>query len=458
MDQIANIFQKQLNSFSEGHFRSYEARKEALLKLKSLIIENEQKIVQALYEDLGKGEFEAIVSETLFVINEIDYTLKNLKGWMKKKRVSSPFLQFPSRSYIVQMPIGPVLVISPWNYPFQLLLSPAVGAIAAGNPVVLKPSEITPNTSALIAKLINTNFNQDFLHVVEGAIPETQALLERPFAHIFYTGNAQVGRIVMEKAAKSLTPVTLELGGKSPCFIYGDCDLDIAAKRVTWTKFLNAGQTCVAPDYVLLPKDKKKKFILSMKKYIEEFYKNDFENHSDFGRIVNEKHYDRLVSYIKPSEVILGGRGERDKLFIEPTVLEANQDSPCMQDEIFGPLLPIIEIDDIDTAINFVNRGESPLAAYVFSSESKIIDKVVNNILCGGMTINDCVMHLTSHNLPFGGVGNSGIGSYHGKKSFDIFSHQKSVLHRGMWPDLPLRYPPYKGKLKLLRWLMSWIS
>jgi len=455
---IKQVFESQQESFSRGIYRGFEARKTALLRLRSLILENEKKLSEALYKDLGKGEFEASISETLFVVKEIDYLIKNLKKWMKKKRVGTPFLQFPARSYTLACPIGPVLVISPWNYPFQLLLSPAVGAIAAGNNVILKPSEVAPNVSKVIEELINTNFDACFLHVIEGEIPETQTLLSLPFAHIFYTGNGQVGKIVMEKASANLTPVTLELGGKSPCLIYGAVDLEIAAKRITWTKFFNAGQTCVAPDYILISPSKKKEFIGHVRKALIEFFPDEHRSNRDFGRIVNEKHFDRLMSYIKKDEVVIGGLGDRDRLFLEPTVLEATEDSPCMVEEIFGPILPIIEAETLDDAITFVGKRPHPLAAYIYSSESKITDRFVDEVLAGGMTVNDCVVHLTSHNLPFGGVGGSGMGNYHGKHSFDTFSHEKSVLHRGLWLDLSLRYPPYEGKLKLLKFLIRWLS
>ena len=458
MEEIDQIFSSQQDSFSKGFFRPYEARKAALLKLRRVILKNEQKIVEALYKDLGKGEFESIISETLFVIQEIDYTLRKLKKWMRRRRVSTSLLQFPARSYILPMPIGPVLVISPWNYPFQLLLSPAVGAIAAGNNVVMKPSEITPTVSHVIAKLINDNFAPDFLHVVEGEIPETQALLEKPFAHIFYTGNSQVGKIVMRKAAENLTPVTLELGGKSPCLIYGSVNIETVARRIAWTKFFNAGQTCVAPDYVLLPKDKKQEFVESITKSLKNFFGEDYGAHTDYGRIVNSRHLERLLSYIEKDKVAIGGDFNKDDLFLAPTVLEATAESPSMKEEIFGPILPIIEIDSLDDAISFVKQRDHPLAAYVYSNDSSVTGKVVDEVLAGGMTVNDCVVHLTSHNLPFGGVGNSGIGSYHGAQSFELFSHKKSVLHRGLWLDLPLRYPPYKGKLELLKKLVSWFS
>jgi acyl-CoA reductase-like NAD-dependent aldehyde dehydrogenase len=375
---------------------------------------------------------------------------------MKKKRVKSPFLQFPARSYIVPEPLGVVLVISPWNYPFQLLISPVVGALAAGNTAILKPSEAAQSTSKVIAELVPKYFDKSVVSVVEGAVAETQALLDLPFHHIFYTGNSHVGRIVMEKAAKHLCPVTLELGGKSPCFIDKDNDIDLVGKRLAWGKFFNTGQTCVAPDYVLVEGSVKDKLVNSIKKALLEFFPEGAKNSPDYGRIINERHFDRLLGYMDQSEVISGGNTERESLFIEPTLLNSSASSPSMKDEIFGPILPIIEVADYKEAKNFIRSRPHPLAAYAFSKNNELLEDFTSSVTAGGMCLNDSLVHLTSEHLPFGGVGESGMGSYHGKRSFDIFSHHKSVMKRGWFPDLSVRYPPYKGKLGLVRKLLSW--
>jgi aldehyde dehydrogenase (NAD+) len=349
-----------------------------------------------------------------------------------------------------------VLVISPWNYPFQLLISPLVGALAAGNTAILKPSEVAQRTSNVIAELVPKYFKEDVVSVVEGAVDETQALLDLPFHHIFYTGNSHVGRIVMEKAAKHLCPVTLELGGKSPCFIDKNNDLDLVGKRLAWGKFFNTGQTCVAPDYVLVEAGVKDRLVTSINKALAEFFPNGAKNSEDYGKIINERHFDRLISYIDETEVLSGGKSDRDNLFIEPTILSSKATSPSMKDEIFGPILPIIEVASYKEAKDFIRSRPHPLAAYAFSKDSHLLEDFSNSITSGGMCLNDSLVHLTSENLPFGGVGESGMGSYHGKRSFDIFSHHKSVMKRGWFPDLPVRYPPYKGKLGFVRKLLSW--
>lgn len=455
MQEITEKHHALVQGFQDRINQSYEARKENLLKLRKLIIENEEAILDALNKDLGKSHFEGVISETLFLIKEIDLTLKKLKKWMKKKRVSSPLLQFPAKSYIIPEPLGVVLIISPWNYPFQLLISPLVGALAAGNTALLKPSEVAPEVSKLVGDLVPRYFKSDVIAVVEGGIPETQAILDLPFQHIFYTGNGFVGRIVMEKAAKFLCPVTLELGGKSPCYVDEDNDLDVVARRIVWGKFFNAGQTCVAPDYILSTEKVRDQLIQKMKSSINEFFPQGPKESPDYGKVVNERHFKRLEGYLIDTEIAYGGDRDIEKLYFGPTLLKASNDSPSMKEEIFGPVLPMIAVSSYKDALEFIKSRPHPLAAYAFSKNDQVLDSYESQITSGGMCLNDSLVHLSSETLPFGGVGESGMGSYHGKRSFEIFSHYKSVMRRGFL-DLPVRYPPYAGKLSLIRRLLSW--
>ncbi|MCR9203042.1 MAG: aldehyde dehydrogenase family protein [Halobacteriovoraceae bacterium] len=457
-DQIRSLFEAQKQAFIDQKNLTYEQRRNHLLGLRNLILENEREIIEALEEDLGKSELESTIGETLFTVKEIDHTLKKLKKWMKKKRVGSPLLQFPVRSFIQPHPKGVVLIISPWNYPFQLLMSPLIGALAAGNTAILKPSEIAPATSKIISKLVPKYFSSEVVAVVEGAVSETTALLELPFNHIFYTGNGFVGRIVMEKAAKHLTPVTLELGGKSPCFVWGENDFPLVARRLAWGKFFNTGQTCVAPDYVLISEGDKPALIKCIKETLKEFYPEGSENSPDYGKIISDKHFDRILSYIPKGEVEIGGDHNKEKRYIAPTVLSSDPSSPAMKEEIFGPVLPILTVKSFDEGIKFINSQPSPLASYIFSKDKEVLERFNQSIVSGGMAVNDCLVHLTNTNLPFGGVGESGMGSYHGKMSFDTFTHFKSVMKRGLFLDLPLRYPPYLGKVGLLRRLLDWLG
>lgn len=458
MQHISEKHQVLTQGFNNQVNNSYEARRKNLLALRSLILENENQILDALKKDLGKSHFEGVISETLFVIKEIDHTLKKLKKWMKKKRVSSPWLQFPARSYIVPEPLGTVLIISPWNYPFQLLVSPLVGALAAGNTALLKPSEIAPNVSNAVSELIPRYFDQAVVSVVEGGIEETQAVLDLPFQHIFYTGNGFVGRIVMEKASKYLCPVTLELGGKSPCYVDENNDLELVAKRIVWGKFFNAGQTCVAPDYILSTERVRDLLIKGMQKALKEFFPQGPKESPDYGRIINERHFKRLESYLADSgdEIVIGGERVLEERYFAPTVLKSSPVSKVMEGEIFGPILPMISVSSLDSAISFIKERPHPLAAYAFSKDGKVLANFEERVTSGGMCLNDSLVHLASETLPFGGVGESGMGSYHGKRSFEIFSHFKSVMKRGFL-DLPVRYPPYEGKLGLIRRLLSWL-
>ncbi|MCF8058250.1 MAG: aldehyde dehydrogenase family protein [Bacteriovoracaceae bacterium] len=454
--------QQKYHELTQGHLdkknHSYESRVDHLIALRKLILENENMILEALNKDLGKSRFEGVISETLFLVKEIDHTLKKLKKWMKKKRVSTPFLQFPARSYIIPEPIGVVLIISPWNYPFQLLISPLIGALAAGNMAILKPSEVAPNVSSVVARLIPKYLSKSIVSVVEGAVAETQALLDLPFNHIFYTGNSHVGRIVMEKAAKHLCPVTLELGGKSPCFVDKNNDLDLVAKRLLWGKFFNTGQTCVAPDYVLVEEEVRSPLIEAMKAVLKDFYPMGAKESPDYGKVINKRHFLRLESYLSEDEIVIGGERDIESLYFSPTILEASEDSLSMKEEIFGPILPILAVKNFDDALTFINQRAHPLAAYAFSKDNELLNRFREEVTAGGMCLNDSLVHLTNEGLPFGGVGESGMGSYHGKKSFDIFTHYKSVMKRGLLIDLPVRYPPYAAKESLIRRLLNWLG
>lgn len=455
---IRDIILKQRDFFSFGKTMDYGHRRYLLKKLKRLILEYEQEIGLALKKDLNKCEFESYVAEVAFVIGEIDLALKRLKKWMRPTRVASPKLQFPARSFISSIPFGTVLIIGPWNYPFHLILAPLVGAIAAGNNVVLKPSELASATSSVVARLINENFDTAEICVVEGGVKETTELLEQKFDYIFYTGSKEIGKIIMKKAAEHLTPVTLELGGKSPCIVMPDIDLKITAKRIVWGKFINAGQTCLTPDYLLVEKSIKKQLIAEIKLVIKEFFGSNSKQSPDYGRIINERHFNRLNKLIDQNQIIEGGDQDVDTLFISPTLLESSLDSKVMEEEIFGPLLPIIEVSGISEALDIIQRKERPLAIYLFSKNKRIQDLVIQETSSGGLLINDTIVHITNPLLPFGGIGPSGIGAYHGKFSFDTFSHKKSVMKRFFWLDIPLRYPPYLGKLKFVRWILNWIG
>ncbi len=426
-------------------------RKERILKLKKSIQEKELLINQALREDLGKSTFETYATEIGFILDEIGHTLKNIDDWSKPKKVKTPLTLFPGKSTVYPDAYGVVLIISPWNYPFQLCLSPLIGAVAAGNRVVIKPSEFAPKTSSVIQLILEDVFKKDEVILVEGGVEETQILLKQKFDYIFFTGSTMVGKIIMKAASEYLTPVTLELGGKSPCLIEESANLDIAAKRCAWGKFLNAGQTCVAPDYVLVPRHLQEEFISKLKNHLQSFYGN-VKSSKDYPRIINEKHFDRLMSLVIPEKLAIGGESIREEKYISPTVMkDVSWNDKVMEDEIFGPLLPIIPYDSLQEAIEHIVSRPKPLAFYVFSENESKRQEIITKVPFGGGCINDTVIHLANPNLPFGGVGTSGIGSYHGKKSFDTFTHYKSVFEQGSLVDIPLRYPPYEGKLSWLK-------
>ncbi|OUR93115.1 aldehyde dehydrogenase family protein [Halobacteriovorax marinus] len=458
LQKIDEIVQNQRHLNKSQAFPSMDTRLKLLNKLEIALAKFEKKILQALYDDLGKNQFEAQISEFLFVQNELISSKKNLKKWLRDTKVKTPLVHYPAKSFIRSEPYGSVLIISPWNYPFQLLFSPLIGAICAGNRVVLKPSEISKNTSRVVYELINETFDESEISCIEGGIEETTRLLDNHFDYIFYTGNGTVGRIVMNKASKNLTPVTLELGGKSPCFVFGDQKLDLTAKRIVSGKFFNAGQTCIAPDYILVQEDKYEELVNNLKKYVTAFYGKDPKKSPDYGRIINERHFDRLKKLVCENNVILGGESSREEKYFAPTIVLSNESDEIMKDEIFGPILPIIKMSNLKEAIDFVQERSKPLACYIFSLENKIQNSILNRVSCGGVTINDTLMHITNEHLPFGGVGESGMGGYHGKFSFDLFSHQKSIFKASHKIDFPIKYPPFFGKLSLLRWLLRFFG
>ena len=454
---IAQLVQKQRDFFASEQTKALAFRKKQLQKLYDLFQAEEQNILEALRQDLGKHEFEAYMTELGFVMVELQQTIKNLNRWAKPKKVSTPLFHFKASSYIYPEPYGNVLVIAPWNYPFQLLFAPVIGALAAGNTVVLKPSEFAPNMAAWCEKHINQHFDQGLMRVVSGGIPETQALLEEKFDYIFFTGGTAVGKIIYQAAAKHLTPVTLELGGKSPCIVDKDTDLNTTAKRIAWGKFVNVGQTCVAPDYLLVDRKIYRPLVEKIQAYIEQFYGSDAEASPYYGRIVHDKHWQRLHGYLQGGKVIYGGQHKRENRYFGPTLMaEVDLEHPLMTEEIFGPILPILVYDTQSQALDFVRQRPKPLALYVFSQNEKFVERTLAQTSAGGVTVNDILVHLANSDLPFGGVGDSGIGAYHGQSSFDLFSHQKSVLKRSFLIDDPVRYAPYKLNIKWLRRLMDW--
>jgi aldehyde dehydrogenase (NAD+) len=437
--------------FAEGKTRDLSFRIDKLLLLRKAIIDNEQAIFDALKADLNKPAFEAYGGDTAIVINEIDHTLKHLACWAKPKKVRTPLAYFPSRSYTLSEPYGVTLIIGPWNFPFQLMLAPLVGAIAAGNCAMLKPSIAAPRSSRLMKDIIESIFDPEYVSIVEGGAETAQMLIEERFDHIFFTGGTAAGRLVMAAAAKHLTPITLELGGKNPCIVDADTHLDHTARRIVWGKYFNAGQSCVAVDHLLVQKRVKKVLLDRMADCIHQFYGSDPSQSPDFGRIIDDAHFMRLTKLLEKGKIVVGGKTERASRYIAPTIIDGiHGQEPIMQEEIFGPLLPVIEYDDLSQAIALVNKMPKPLALYIFSRNRSVQDRVLRETSAGGGCINDTVIHEASW-LPFGGAGPSGIGKYHGKASFDAFSHERGIIKSGFLFDIPLRYPPYKDHLKWLR-------
>ena len=432
------------SNFRDGHTKTLEWRRRELGKLRDLFTENTPEIQEALVKDLGKPNVESYVSDVAIVVTEIDLVLKNLSSWTRPEKVTTPMVQQPAQSKIIREPLGVVLIIAPWNYPVQLLLSPLVGAIAAGNCAVLKPSEITVHTSTLLAKLVRKYLDPKAVALVEGAIPETTALLNERFDHIFYTGNGTVARVVMEAAAKHLTPVTLELGGKSPVIVAKDADIGVAAYRIAWGKFLNAGQTCVAPDYVLVDATHEAALIEKLQAVIDEFYGKDPHQSADFARLASTRHHQRLTSLLEGQDVVTGGNGVEDERYLAPTLVRRpDPESRVMKEEIFGPILPILPVENLEEAIEFVNEREKPLALYVFTQDSGIADRVLMETSSGGACVNTAIWHVANPHLPFGGVGASGMGAYHGRGTFETFSHRKAVVDKTTRIDPKIAYPPY---------------
>jgi aldehyde dehydrogenase (NAD+) len=452
---IPTLIAKLRVAFDGGRTRPLDSRLEQLSKLRRFLVEREAEILGALQKDLGKPSLEAFVAEVAYTRSEIDLLRKKLKAWAKPERVPTTIVAQPGRSRIYREPLGVVLIIAPWNYPFNLVMGPLVGAIAAGNCAVVKPSEVAPATSALLAERLPEYVDPATVAVVEGGVAETTALLKEKFDHIFYTGNGTVGRIVMEAAAKHLTPVTLELGGKSPCIVDERLDLDVAVKRIVWGKFYNAGQTCVAPDYVLAHRRVADRLIDRMKATLRDFYGDDAKASPDYGRIVNARHHRRLMKLLeggKSGDVVVGGVGDETSRYIAPTILRnVPEGAPVMQEEIFGPILPVLTVDNIDAAIAFVNGRAKPLALYIFSEDREVQEQVLERTSSGGASVNHTWLHLAVPSLPFGGVGDSGMGSYHGRHTFETFSHHKAVLSKPTRIDPGLVYPPYDDNKK--KWL-----
>ncbi|GAB6927083.1 aldehyde dehydrogenase [Paenibacillus sp. JCM 10914] len=454
-DSIAAIVSEQERFFHKGITREVGFRLQQLRKLRQVIIARESDIIRALRKDLNKGEQEAYTTEIGIVYKELSFIIKNLKGWAKPRRVKTALTHVGSRGMIYPEPYGKALIIAPWNYPWQLAISPLIGALAAGNTAIVKPSELTPAVSGLITSIIQETFPPEYVASVEGGPDVSTSLLEQPMDYIFFTGSTHVGRIVMEAAAKRLTPVTLELGGKSPCIVHEDAPLELAAQRVAFGKFTNAGQTCVAPDYLLVHSRVKEKFISHLKGSITSFYGQDPLTNIDYGRIVSKKHYDRLSSFLDNGNQRHGGRTDKDQLRIEPTILDdITWDMPVMEEEIFGPLCPILTYDDLNDAIRAINDRPKPLALYLFTDNEDVQDHVLSSISFGGGCVNDTLMHLATPYLPFGGVGESGMGAYHGEYSFHTFSHSKSVLKQTNRFDFKFRYPSKNG-LAILKKLLK---
>ena len=433
---------------------SYGFRKKQLEKLKAAVLKHERDLFQALYTDLKKSAEEAWVTEVGFLVAEINHTLKHLRKWMKRERVATNLLNFPSKSFVYKEPLGVVLIIGPWNYPLQLLLTPLVGAIAAGNCAVLKPSEFSPATAAVVKRMIEENFPEEYILYAEGdgAVVIPDMVNHFRFDHIFYTGSTIVGKLIYEMAAKQLVPVTLELGGKSPCIVESDANITVAAKRIGLAKFSNAGQMCVAPDYILVHESVKEKFLAALKSTIQQLFTEDPYSSYNFGKIINDRQFNRLISYLQQGEVAHGGRYDTTKLYIEPTVLDnVPLEAAVMGEEIFGPILPVISFKDFEQAKDIVERNANPLAFYVFTESSEKENQWIKKVAFGGGCVNNASWHLTNFNLPFGGKGNSGTGAYHGKYSFDVFSHKKAVMKTPTWFDPKIKYPPFEGKLGLFK-------
>ncbi|HDJ6735766.1 TPA: aldehyde dehydrogenase, partial [Staphylococcus aureus] len=440
--------------FNTQQTKDISFRKEQLKKLSKAIKSYESDILEALYTDLGKNKVEAYATEIGITLKSIKNARKELKNWTKTKNVDTPLYLFPTKSYIKKEPYGTVLIIAPFNYPFQLVFEPLIGAIAAGNTAIIKPSELTPNVARVIKRLINETFDANYIEVIEGGIEETQTLIHLPFDYVFFTGSENVGKIVYQAASENLVPVTLEMGGKSPVIVDETANIKVASERICFGKFTNAGQTCVAPDYILVHESVKDDLITALSKTLREFYGQNIQQSPDYGRIVNLKHYHRLTSLLNSAQmnIVFGGHSDEDERYIEPTLLDhVTNDSAIMQEEIFGPILPILTYQSLDEAIAFIHQRPKPLSLYLFSEDENATQRVINELSFGGGAINDTLMHLANPKLPFGGVGASGMGRYHGKYSFDTFTHEKSYIFKSTRLESGVHLPPYKGKFKYIK-------
>jgi aldehyde dehydrogenase (NAD+) len=445
---MQQLLENQREFFKSQQTKPVSFRKNYLKKLAAAITSYEDEICDAIYLDFKKPKFETILTETQFILAELHTAIKKLNSWAAPKSVRSSWANWPSSDYIYKEPYGTVLIIAPWNYPFQLAIAPLIGAVAAGNTAVIKPSEITPNTSEILVKIINEVFPKNYVVVVEGGVEVSQNLLAQKWDYIFFTGSSHVGKIVYESAAKYLTPVTLELGGKNPAIVDETANIEVAARRIAWGKFLNAGQTCIATDYILVHTSVKEKLVKELIKSINQFYGSPIESSADFARTVSNKHFGNLLALLEGEKIIFGGENNPQDNYLAPTLVdEPKMDSKIMQGEIFGPILPIITYETLKDIDDYISKYEKPLATYVFSANKAFQDTIMSTYSFGGGAINDTVIHIANKNLPFGGVGASGIGVYHGKTSFDTFSHSKAILKKGTWLDIPLRYPPYKLSL-----------
>lgn len=453
-EELKDIFQQQLDFFKTGTTLDISFRINALKKLKSAVQKHEAEIERALYLDLKKSSFEAFGTEVGIILKEIDYTIKNLRSWARPQSVPTPLMFFPSTSKIIKDPLGAVLIIAPWNYPFQLVFAPLICAIAGGNTAFIKPSEEAAHTAVLVEKIIQDSFDKHYIHVVQGIgaeiIPSLISLVR--FDHIFFTGSTMVGQKIMEMASKKLTPVTLELGGKSPTIVDASANLEYTARKIVWSKLINVGQTCIAPDYVLVHASVKDQLIQKMKFQIQRMFGENVQTSEDYGRIINQKRFKKLIGYLSGASIVHGGKSDESDLFIEPTIIEqpSLQDA-VMQEEIFGPILPIISFNDHTEVIQWIDSNPFPLALYLFADDKKVQDFYIHNVRFGGCSINNGLVHIGNPDLPFGGVGPSGIGQYHGKYGFDNFTRPKSVMVSKSWFDVPMWYAPFKGKTSLIK-------
>lgn len=454
MNIIEQKFYDSKAFFNTQQTKDISFRKEQLKKLSKAIKSYESDILEALYTDLGKNKVEAYATEIGITLKSIKNARKELKNWTKTKNVDTPLYLFPTKSYIKKEPYGTVLIIAPFNYPFQLVFEPLIGAIAAGNTAIIKPSELTPNVARVIKRLTNETFDANYIEVIEGGIEETQTLIHLPFDYVFFTGSENVGKIVYQAASENLVPVTLEMGGKSPVIVDETANIKVASERICFGKFTNAGQTCVAPDYILVHESVKDDLITALSKTLREFYGQNIQQSPDYGRIVNLKHYHRLTSLLNSAQmnIVFGGHSDEDERYIEPTLLDhVTNDSAIMQEEIFGPILPILTYQSLDEAIAFIHQRPKPLSLYLFSEDENATQRVINELSFGGGAINDTLMHLANPKLPFGGVGASGMGRYHGKYSFDTFTHEKSYIFKSTRLESGVHLPPYKGKFKYIK-------